>query len=74
MKRAVLLALMLAGCQTTNPEAQIAADDRQCQSYGVAPGSPGYVQCRTNLDTNRANVRAARSFGTGEGLISRMKD
>lgn len=74
MKRAVLLALMLAGCQTTNPEAQIAADDRQCQSYGVAPGSPGYVQCRSNLDTNRANIKASQNFGTGTGLISRMKE
>lgn len=69
MKRAILLALMLSGCQTTNPEAQIAADDRQCQSYGVAPGSPGYVQCRSNLDTNRANIKAAQRFGTGEGLL-----
>ncbi len=72
MKRGLLLALVLAGCQTTNPEAQIAADDRQCQSYGVAPGSTAYVQCRGNLDTNRANIKASQNFGTGTGLISRL--
>ena len=73
MKRALLLTLLLAGCQATTAEQRIAADDRQCQSYGVAPGSPGYVQCRSNLDANRANVRAAQRFGTGEGLISRIQ-
>ncbi len=61
------LAGALAGCQTTDD--RIAQDDRQCQSYGVAPGSPGYVQCRANLDTNRANVRAAQGFGTSGGLV-----
>jgi len=67
MTRAILLALLLAGCQTT--EDRIAQDDRQCQSYGVAPGSPGYVQCRSNLDTNRANIKAAQGFGTNGGLV-----
>lgn len=28
--------------------------DIKCQSYGVAPGSPGYVQCRMNLDNQAA--------------------
>lgn len=66
MKRAVLLALMLAGCQTV--EERIAIDDKQCQSYGVGVGSPAYVQCRQSLDTNRANVRASERFGAGGGL------
>lgn len=71
MKRAIMLALLLAGCQTT--EDRIAIDDRQCRSYGVAPGSPAYVQCRSNLDANRANVAASERFGTGGGLISRIQ-
>jgi len=71
MKRAVLLTLLLAGCQTT--EDRIALDDRQCQSYGVAVGSPAYVQCRANLDTNRANIAASERFGAGTGLISRIQ-
>lgn len=75
MKKALFLALFLAGCQTT--EDRIAADDRQCQSYGTKPGDPAYVQCRMNLDTNRANVKAAERFGTGNsltGTIKRVRD
>lgn len=33
-------------------------EDRTCQSYGVAPGSPGYVQCRMSLQSQRAQVAA----------------
>jgi hypothetical protein len=71
MKRAALLALLLSGCQTADQ--RIAVDDRQCQSYGVAPGSPAYVQCRSSLNANRANVAASERFGTGGGLISRVQ-
>ena len=56
-----LISILLAGCQTT--EDRLAADDATCKSYGVAPGSPGYIQCRTNLDQNRANVKASERFG-----------
>jgi hypothetical protein len=71
MKRAVLLVLMLTGCQTT--EDRIAQDDRQCKSYGVKPGDQAYMQCRMNLDTNRANIKAAERFGNGgPGLIDRI--
>lgn len=71
MKRAILLALLLGGCQTTDD--RIAIDDRQCKSYGVAVGSPAYIQCRADLDAGRANVRASERFGTGGGLISRIQ-
>lgn len=71
MKKAILLALLLAGCQTT--EDKIAVDDRQCKSYGVAVGSPEYVQCRANLDAGRANIKAAERFATGTPLI-RLRD
>ena len=64
MSRAIVLgALLLAGCQTT--EERFAKDDAQCQSYGVAKGTPAYTQCRMQIDQNRANVRAAERFGTG---------
>ena len=71
MKKAIFIALLLAGCQTT--EDRIAVDDRQCQSYGVAPGSPAYVQCRMNLDAGRANVQASERFMTGDSLIGRIQ-
>jgi hypothetical protein len=35
-------------------QAQAASDDAPCRSYGVMPGSPGYVQCRMNLDNQHA--------------------
>jgi len=60
MKLAILLALLLAGCQTTEERlAADAADDAQCKSYGIEPGDPAYVQCRTNLDNNHAEVEAS---------------
>jgi hypothetical protein len=33
------------------------ADDAQCRSYGAAPGSPPYIQCRMNLDNQRDQMR-----------------
>ncbi len=64
------LAAVTAGCQTT--EARLANDDVICRSYGVAPGSPAYVQCRMQLDANRASVTASERFGRGEGIIPRV--
>jgi len=64
---ACTLALALTGCaayeqqQREQAQAQAAAiaanDDAQCQSYGAAHGSPAYVQCRMNLDNQRASMR-----------------
>jgi outer membrane biogenesis lipoprotein LolB len=64
---ACIAALTLAGCaeyearQQERANAQAAAmnanDDAQCQSYGAAPGSPAYIQCRMNLDNQRAAMR-----------------
>lgn len=71
MKRALLLTLLLAGCQTT--EERLAADDARCLSYGTRKGDPAYVQCRMNLDTNRANVTASERFGGGGGLIGAIE-
>jgi hypothetical protein len=58
----VLLALLLAGCQTT--EERIAADDdTQCRSYGTKPGDAAYIQCRTNLDNYHAKIKASERLG-----------
>lgn len=66
---ACILAMMLAGCADyearqqaqaqAQAQAQQANDDAQCQSYGAAPGSQSYIQCRMNLDNQRAQMRAA---------------
>jgi len=49
-------------------QAQQASDDAQCQSYGAAPGSPAYIQCRMNLDNQRSQMRAA----VASALVGRM--
>jgi PBP1b-binding outer membrane lipoprotein LpoB len=64
---ALAITLTLAGCaqyeaqQQAQAQAQAAAieanDDAKCQSYGAAPGSQPYIQCRMNLDNQRAQMR-----------------
>jgi hypothetical protein len=34
-------------------------DDAKCRSYGAEPGSQAYMQCRMNLDNNRAAIAQA---------------
>jgi hypothetical protein len=67
MRASILLALLLAGCQTT--EERIASDDSQCRSYGTKPGDQAYIQCRMNLDNNRANIKASERFGNSGGVV-----
>jgi hypothetical protein len=46
-------------------EARVAAkDDRDCQSYGAAPGTSGYLQCRmaTRQEHVEENAAAAAHF------------
>ena len=71
MKRAVLLALLMAGGQTT--EERMAADDAQCRSYGTRVGDPAYIQCRMNLDSNRGAVKASERFATGSSLFGTLE-
>jgi hypothetical protein len=68
---ALAIGLMLGSCaqwqaeqelrQSQQAQAQAAAtaanDDAQCQSYGAAPGSQSYIQCRMNLDSQRAQMQ-----------------
>ena len=61
---AVVIALETASCAqyeaqqredaAAAAQARIVDDDAQCQSYGVQPGTPSYVQCRMNLDSQHA--------------------
>jgi hypothetical protein len=62
MKRAMLLALLLAGCQSSEERlaAQNAKDDQQCLSYGAQKGSDGYVSCRAQLSSGRSTSSAIR--------------
>lgn len=43
--------------------------DEKCRSYGVAPGSPGYVQCRMNLDNQAASDEQQRRALIGAYLM-----
>lgn len=62
MKKAILLAPLLAGCQSQEERmaAQNARDDQQCLSYGAQKGSDGYVACRTQLSSSRSTSSAIR--------------
>jgi hypothetical protein len=45
--------------QQLTPEELNAQDDETCRSYGLAFGTPEYVQCRENISNQRqANLRA----------------
>jgi hypothetical protein len=57
------LALALAGCQTLEEQrAQInAMDDARCRELGARRGTPAYIQCRTDLDRNRAIANQPRT-------------
>jgi len=65
MKRvvAILSLLALTGCLTTSPQELAQQDDNVCRSYGAAPGTDAYINCRTQRDSTRqqgqAMVRAA---------------
>ena len=54
--------------QAQQAAAVAANDDAQCRSYGAAPGSQVYIQCRMNLDNQRAQMRTALA----SQLIGRM--
>lgn len=65
------ISLCLAGCagsvieSAMNPQAVAAREDAYCQSIGAAPGSPGYTDCRLQLNSQRqANHRSAIAEAT----------
>lgn len=74
MKKAALLALLLGGCAQMEEIRQQGLamqsgpprdDDAQCQSFGAIPGTPAYINCRTQLasqsnmeDANKRNMVA----------------
>ena len=63
---ACALTLTLAGCagQQADPQAQAqdqaAGDDARCLAQGTVPGSQDYIQCRANLENQRAQLRAVQ--------------
>jgi hypothetical protein len=79
------LALFLAGCQsgprapggeTFMSDASISAkDDEECRSFGAAPGSQAYFDCRMALNQNRQQAAnnqqryQAQNFRTGAMLM-----
>jgi hypothetical protein len=66
------LALPLAACQTIEErQAEIdRADDARCQQYGAKRGTPGYTQCRLEIDRNRAiEAQSRRPVVVGVGPV-----
>lgn len=58
----ILCLLLLTGCMSQEQQLalQNSRDDQQCLSYGAQKGSDTYVNCRTQLATNRSNAEAMR--------------
>jgi starvation-inducible outer membrane lipoprotein len=67
----VPLAMLLAGCTSQGEDLEAketkaaleqatrqtsSIDDARCQSSGFQPGSPGYAQCRKDLDSDRKGI------------------
>lgn len=67
-----LMAAALSGCITSQDE-KIAADDRQCLSYGVPKGSPEYIECRARLDQQRSDRQALQGLGRSGGLVGAIE-
>jgi hypothetical protein len=60
------IATTLAGCVSA---AQLAAgDDSKCKSYGFTSGSPGYAQCRMNLDLQRQQAAMEMGAAIADGF------
>lgn len=48
-------ALVLAGCQTTTPEARLAGHKTACAGYGFKDGTDAYAACMMQMDRDAAN-------------------
>lgn len=52
-------------------QAQYWADDSYCRDLGAAPGTPIYVQCRMNLDNQRAQAAETNRALVIQHLLNR---
>ncbi|WP_247513359.1 hypothetical protein [Bradyrhizobium sp. 157] len=63
MKKAILIAVLLGGCDLTASQERATAeraDNAQCSNYGLKPGTAEFAQCRMSMDQHRqARVGAA---------------
>lgn len=48
-----------------------ANDDAICRNYGASPGTPVYVQCRMNLDNQRAAADTTQRAVITQYLLNR---
>ena len=58
--RLIIVAVLVAGCQTVTPEQQRAADEQQCLGYGFKRGTTAFANCLQRIDLNRAADARAR--------------
>lgn len=57
---AVLVAALLAGCQTMTPEQRRAADETKCSTYGFKKNTDAFAECLQRIDLDRAAEMRAR--------------
>lgn len=59
MKPAIIIGILALAAALSGCAEQIAAaDDEQCRGYGAQPGTTPYIQCRTELHTQRTAAMA----------------
>ena len=80
MKRAILLALLLSGCAQMEEIRQKGLelqsgpprdDDAQCRSFGAQPGTPAYINCRSQLASEASLEEANKRNVVGSYLLNR---
>lgn len=80
MKRAILLAFLLGGCTQMEEIRQRGLemqagpapdDDGQCRSYGAQPGTPTYINCRTQLSGQHSAEESQKRAVVGAYLLNR---
>jgi len=57
---AVLVAALLAGCQTMTPEQRRAADEAKCSAYGFKKKTDAFAECLQRIDLDRSAEMRAR--------------
>src|SRR5262249_2105630 len=66
---AIAIALMLAGCASSQQLAQ--TGDEKCRTDGLKPGTPEYDKCRTAFDAARQQENLARAMRQQQEMTMR---
>ena len=70
----VIVATLLAGCQTMTPEERRAADEAKCSSYGFKRNTDAFAACLQRIDLDRsADMRARDAEGAAKAMALHLR-